>query len=174
MVWKLSIWDYLAWGRESWSVCFSVFNIFEVKICFWHGYSPGTGCKYFNMSKEVFVSLNIQTTLQPSNPVWIIVQFVLVMTKRPDGTTLRKYAYSNILKISPPKKPESFQIKILIVFIFLLENMDCWYSLEPPRRSGSNEYPQSMFSSRNKKNNVYPSKLQFYYIKMWFKRVKII
>ena len=23
--------------------------------------------------------------------------------------------------------------------------MDCWYSLEPPRRGDSNEYPQSMF-----------------------------
>ena len=30
-----------------------------------------------------------------------------------------------------------------------------WYvSLEPPRWGGSNEYPQSMFLSRNKKNNV--------------------
>ena len=35
-------------------------------------------------------------------------------------------------------------------------DIDCGYSLEPPRRGGSNEYPQSMFLSRNKKNNVYP------------------
>ena len=27
-----------------------------------------------------------------------------------------------------------------------------WYSLEAPRRGASNEYPQPMFSSRNKKN----------------------
>ena len=33
---------------------------------------------------------------------------------------LRKHAYSNILKISPPKT-ESFQIKILIFFTFLLK-----------------------------------------------------
>ena len=26
------------------------------------------------------------------------------------------------------------------------QNIDCGYSLEPPRRGGSNEYPQSMFS----------------------------
>ena len=38
-----------------------------------------------------------------------------------------------------------------------------------PRRGGSNEYPQSMFLSRNKKNNVYPCKPQFYYIKVGFK-----
>ena len=37
-------------------------------------------------------------------------------------------------------------------------NIDCGYSLEPPRRGGSNEYPQSMFLSRNKKNNVCPCK----------------
>ena len=52
--------------------------------------------------------------------------------------------------------------------------MDCGYSLEPPRRGGSNEYPQSMFLSRNKKNNVYPCKPQFYYIKVGFKGVKIL
>ena len=52
--------------------------------------------------------------------------------------------------------------------------MDCGHSLEPPRRGGSNEYPQSMFLSRNKKNNVYPCKSQFYYIKEGYKGVKII
>ena len=31
-----------------------------------------------------------------------------------------------------------------------------------------------MFLSRNKKNNVYPYKAQFYYIKEGFKGVKII
>ena len=49
------------------------------------------------------------------------------------------------------------------------QNIDCGYSLEPPRQGGSNEYPQSMFLSRNKKNNRYPSKPQFYCIKVGFK-----
>ena len=53
-------------------------------------------------------------------------------------------------------------------------NIDCMYSLEPPRRGGSNEYSQFMFFSRNKKNNVYPCKSQFYYIKVGFKGVNII
>ena len=34
--------------------------------------------------------------------------------------------------------------------------------------------PKSMFLSRNKKNNVYPRKPQFYYIKVGFKVVKIM
>ena len=86
--------------------------------------------------------------------------------------SLQKYAYSNILKISL-LKTKSFQIKILVFFIFLLKNIDCGYSLEPACRGSSNEYPQSMFLSRNKKNNVYPCKPQFYYIKVEFKGVKI-
>ena len=51
--------------------------------------------------------------------------------------------------------------------------MDCGHLLEPPRRGGSNEYPQSLFLSSNKKNNVYPFKPQFYFIKVGFKEVKI-
>ena len=54
------------------------------------------------------------------------------------------------------------------------QNIDSGYSEEPPRRGGFNEYPQSMFLNRNKKNNEYPCKPQFYYIKVGFKGVKII
>ena len=46
------------------------------------------------------------------------------------------------------------------------QNIDYGYLLEPPRRGGSNEYPQSMFLSRKKKINVYPCKPQVYYIKV--------
>ena len=49
-----------------------------------------------------------------------------------------------------------------------------WYSWEAPLLGSSNEYPQSMFLSRNKKNNAYPCKPQFYYIKVGFKGVNII
>ena len=87
--------------------------------------------------------------------------------------TFRKYAYSNILKILPPKN-ENFQIKNSDVFHIPPQNIDCGYALETPRRGGSNKYSQSMFLSRNKKNNVYPYKPQFYYIKVGFKGVKII
>ena len=56
------------------------------------------------------------------------------------------------------------------------QNIDYGYSLELPQGGGSNEYPQSMFLSRNKKNNVYPVpyKPQFYYMKVGFKELKII
>ena len=35
--------------------------------------------------------------------------------------------------------------RVYLFFLFLLKNIDCGYSLEPPRRGGSNVYPQSMF-----------------------------
>ena len=54
------------------------------------------------------------------------------------------------------------------------QNIYYGYSLEPPQRNGSNEYPKSMFLSRNKKNNVYLCKPQFFYIKVGFKGVEII
>ena len=60
------------------------------------------------------------------------------------------------------------------IFHISAQNIDCGYSLEPPRRGGSNEYLHSMLLSSNKKYNVYPWKPQFYYIKVGFKGVKII
>ena len=89
------------------------------------------------------------------------------------AVALRKHSYSNILKILPPKN-ENFQINNSDIFQISAQNIDCGYSLEPPRRGGSNGYPQSMFLIRNKKSNVYPCKPQFYYIKVGFKGVKII
>ena len=94
-------------------------------------------------------------------------------SRRMYGISLRKHAYSNVQKISPPKI-ENFKIKNSDIFHISAENIDCGNSLEPPRRGGSNEYPQSMFWSKNKKNNVYPCKPQFYYIKVGFKGVKTI
>ena len=63
---------------------------------------------------------------------------------------LRKHSYSNTLQILQPKK-ENFQIKISDIFHIFSQNIDCGYSLEPPRRGGSNEYPQSMFFKKIRK-----------------------
>ena len=42
-------------------------------------------------------------------------------------------------------KNANFQIKISAIFHISTQNIDCGYSLEPPRRGGSNEYSQSIF-----------------------------
>ena len=71
------------------------------------------------------------------------------------------------------QKLKFFRYKF-IYFYISAKNIDCGYSLEPPLRGGSNEYPQSMFWTEIRKNNAYPCKPQFYYIKVGFKGVKII
>ena len=60
--------------------------------------------------------------------------------------------YSNFFR----SKIDNFQRKILDIFLIFAQNIDCVYSLEPPRRGDSNEYPQSMFWSKNKKNRYIP------------------
>ena len=49
-----------------------------------------------------------------------------------------------------PLKPHFYIVKlgftgVYIIFLFSLKNIDCGYSLQPPCRGGSNEYPQTMF-----------------------------
>ena len=60
------------------------------------------------------------------------------------------------------------------IFHISAPNIDCGYLLELPQQGSSKENPQSIFLSRNKKNNVYPCKPQFYYIKGGFKGVNFI
>ena len=55
------------------------------------------------------------------------------------------------------QKMAIIQIKKYDIYHISAQDIDCGCSLEPPRRGGSNEYPQSMFLSRNNKNNIYPS-----------------
>ena len=65
-------------------------------------------------------------------------------------------------------KNESFQkIFCFYFYFFFAQNIYSGYTLEPPRRGGSNEYPQSMFWSTNKKHRLNPCKPQF--IKVVFK-----
>ena len=64
------------------------------------------------------------------------------------------------------KNYENFEMKNSSSFQISVQNIDCGLALEPPRRGGSNEYPQFMFLSRNKNSNVYPCKPQFYCIKV--------
>ena len=53
-------------------------------------------------------------------------------------------------------KNENFQIKNSDIFHISAQNIDCGYSLEPPSRGGSNEYPQSMFWAEIRKITYTP------------------
>ena len=60
------------------------------------------------------------------------------------------YIMKRCLYNCDPLKPHFYIVKLglqgyTLFFLFLLKNIDCGYPLEPPRRGGSNEYPNSMF-----------------------------
>ena len=57
-------------------------------------------------------------------------------------------------------KNDNFQMKIFDFFLIFAQNID------PPQRGGSNEYPQSMFWSKNKKN-MYTRVNPTFSIKKW-------
>ena len=46
------------------------------------------------------------------------------------------------------KKNETFTDTNSDIFHISAKNIDCGYSLEPPRRGGYNEYPHSMFEHK--------------------------
>ena len=74
--------------------------------------------------------------------------------------TLRKHAHA-IYGDFKVVKYEYFQWKKFDIFLIFAQNIDCGYTLEPPRRGGSNEYPQSMFWSKDKKNRYTPANPSF-------------
>ena len=67
-----------------------------------------------------------------------------------ENTPIQIYRKLHLQKLKIFRKKNSD-----IFFYISAQNIDCGYSLEPPRRGGSNEYPQSMFLSRNKKQIMY-------------------
>ena len=68
-----------------------------------------------------------------------------------------------------PLEPHFYIVKlgftgVYIIFLILLKtNKDCGYSLQLPLRGASNEYPQSMFLSRNIKK-----KYQIFFLSEFF------
>ena len=72
------------------------------------------------------------------------------MTNGPEDSISYNIIMKTCIYNVDPLKPHFHTVKlgftgVYIIFLFLLKNIDCGYSLEPPRRDGSNEYPQSMF-----------------------------
>ena len=57
---------------------------------------------------------------------------------------------------------ENFQQKNADIFLIFAQNIDCGYTLERVQvRGGSNEYPKSMFCSKNKKKIGIPLQTPF-------------
>ena len=63
-----------------------------------------------------------------------------------------------------PLKPHFYTVKLgftggyTLFFLFFLKNIDCGYSLEPPRWGGSNEYHNLCFEQKYEKYQNFLSK----------------
>ena len=68
--------------------------------------------------------------------IYIIVYILAIFIV---ANTSRKHAYIILIPLNWGLQGYT------LFFFFFAQNIDCGYSLEPPRRGGSNEYPQSMF-----------------------------
>ena len=69
-------------------------------------------------------------------------KILLVATR----ATIRKTCPFDVYPIEPHFYTEKLGFAgVYLFFLFLFQNIDCGYSLEPPRQGGSNLYPQSIF-----------------------------
>ena len=91
------------------------------------------------MSKQTMTVPMPQTKETQSNQLPFLNGIITVLGRVPS----RKHAFD-------PLKPYFYIVKlgftgVYIIFLISAQNIDCGYSLERPRRGGSNEYLQSMF-----------------------------
>ena len=82
------------------------------------------------------------------------------------------YITKTCLYYFDPLKPHIYIVKlgftgVYIIFLISAQNIDSGYSLEPPRRGGSNEYPQSMFWAEIRKISEFLSEI-FHFLMVKF------
>ena len=98
--------------------------------------------------KYVFKYKKISATVQQNKNR----KFQNVKSWHYENTPMLNIDLSLVVKI------ENFQQKIFDIFLIFAQNIDCGYTLEPPRLGGPNEYPQSMFwSKENRYTPAHPS-----------------
>ena len=79
-------------------------------------------------------------------PVRTITPVLCVLPLGGRSVVIRKTCPCNVYPLKPHFYIENLGFAgVYLLFLFLLQNIDCGYSLEPPYRGGSNVYPQSMF-----------------------------
>ena len=97
--------------------------------------------KFLSKNKKNMINIYLKFSfLQLKNHSCVLYGCVFVIQ------TIKKTCPCNVY----PLEPHFYIAKlgyagVYLFFLFLLQNIDCGYSLEPPRRGGSNVYPQSMF-----------------------------
>ena len=112
-------------------------------------------------SNDSFQEMSMSTFWGKTKQITIIIISSAVLAQRVVMVKKTHYENTPVQIYWKFYKQKKFSDKNSDIFHISAQNIDCGYSLEPLRRGGSNEYPQSMFLTRNKKNNVYPCNLSF-------------
>ena len=81
-------------------------------------------------------------------------ELIIAPGQEENGDITKTRLFKFIGNFTTPKK-ENFQNKNSDIFHIPAQNIDCGYSLEPHRRGGSKEYPQSMFLAEIIKKIMY-------------------
>ena len=106
-----------------------------------------TGAKWLLSNKQIILSIfgSAWHKLLPIDAV-LTSSHIFFYNSQNNQIIIRKTCPCKVY----PLKPQFYIVKlgyagVYLFFLFLLQNIDCGYSLEPPSRRGSNVYPQSMF-----------------------------
>ena len=71
---------------------------------------------------------------------------VILFSKSKYLSTITKTCPRDVYPLKPHFYIEKLGFEgVYLFFLMLIQNIHCGYSLEPPRRGGSNVYPQCMF-----------------------------
>ena len=106
------------------------------------------------LNKRVFVmrKRNSVFTLDDLAQIFIFLRsMILHFVTLDDLAQIIFFVTKTRLYNSDPRKPHFYIVKLgftgvyIIFLLFSAQNIDRGYSLEPPPRGGSNEYPRSMF-----------------------------
>ena len=98
-------------------------------------------------------SMNVWTHVRTHNidhPELKTSSVLICKSVHTDSQNIRNHITKTYLYNFDPLKPHFYIVKLglqgyTLFLLFLLKSIDCGYSLEPPRRGGFNECPQSMF-----------------------------
>ena len=118
-------------------------------------------------TKQIYIVLHIFTTMETKCEVWDRVK----LAQTPPIYPLSQYIRKTCLYNFDPIKPHFYIVNwglqgYTLFFLFLLKNIDCGYSLEPPRRGGSNEYHNICFEQKYEKYQTFLSEnFQFLEVK---------
>ena len=129
-------------------------------VCPWklHNSQCTTGIRQFSLRKHAYSNIYKispkKTEKIQIKKIWYFCskRWLWVPTSYVFEQTSQKHAYINLT----PLQPHFYIVKlgftgVYIIFLILLNNIDCGYSLEPPRRGGSNVYHNLCFEQKYEK-----------------------